>query len=140
MKTILVLFALVAAVVAQKEPWCRCGIFINFSDHQELVYTLENIIIDDCVASAETCKTSCAAEINEFTNDGDLWSLASSGETVGQEICTKMAAAEHHSHHYIHNRNVYGYFGLCAGPWEYADVKSQQMLCCEDGVHAHCHN
>merc|ERR1711915_694675 len=138
MKIALLLLGLAAAVSVQGEAWCRCGLFITMPDEQEMVYAINDIVIQSCYDVAEMCKTGCASQLNALTNNGDLWYVTASNETVGQIICTALATAEHHQHHYIHNHYAYGYHGVCAGPWEYSDFKSQQMLCCDDGVHAHC--
>ncbi|XP_066971876.1 uncharacterized protein [Macrobrachium rosenbergii] len=138
MKVALLLLGLAAAVLVQGEPWCRCGVFITFSDEEEMVYAIDDIAIESCDDVAETCKNGCASQINALTNNGDLWYVTPSNVTVGQIICTKLATAHHHHHHYVHNHYAYGYYGVCAGPWEYAEVVTQQMLCCEDGEHAHC--
>lgn len=33
---------------------------------------------------------------------------------------------------------VHAYYEVCGGPWEYAGLDSQQMLCCSLGQHEHC--
>ncbi|XP_066971877.1 uncharacterized protein [Macrobrachium rosenbergii] len=137
MKLALVLLALVVAVSAQKEPWCRCGAFITYDDDEAMVYEAPEITIDSCQDDAKECKTSCVTELKQLSNDGDMWYKLPSNKTVGQYICETLTGLHYD---FVHNHIVYGYYEVCGGPWEYTGVASQGMLCCDDGFQEHCIN
>ncbi|XP_042882676.1 uncharacterized protein LOC122259798 [Penaeus japonicus] len=135
MKVLLLVFALVAAVSGQTEPWCRCAAFVTYEYTEMMVYEAPDIIIDSCQDDANQCKDACANELNTLSGNGDLWLLQESGVTIGQTICTALAD---HFLFWVVNHRVYGYFEVCGGPWEYSGVASQQLLCCDGGKHDHC--
>ncbi|XP_069987038.1 uncharacterized protein [Penaeus vannamei] len=135
MKVLLLVFALVAAVSAQTEPWCRCAAFVTYEHSEIMVFEAPEVTIDSCVDDAKQCKRACATELNTLSNNGDLWFMQENGLTVGQDICSYLAG---HFFFWMRNHRVYGYYEVCGGAWEYAGVESQQMLCCDGGKHEHC--
>nr|XP_027224277.1 uncharacterized protein LOC113816403 isoform X3 [Penaeus vannamei] len=135
MKVLLLVFALVAAVSAQTEPWCRCAAFVTYEHSEIRVFEAPEITIDSCVDDAKQCKNACTKELNDMSDNGNMWLVQENGLTVGQNICTYMAD---HFFYFIHNHRVYGYFEVCGGAWEYTGVASQQLLCCNGGKHEHC--
>ncbi|XP_047483859.1 uncharacterized protein LOC125035470 [Penaeus chinensis] len=135
MKVLLLVFALVAAVSAQTEPWCRCAAFVTYEHSEIMVYEAPEVTIDSCEDDAKQCKNSCAKELNTMSNNGDLWLELDSGITVGQYICTYLAD---HFFFWMSNHKVYGYYEVCGGAWQFTGVESQQLLCCDAGKHEHC--
>ncbi|XP_063585872.1 uncharacterized protein LOC134763240 [Penaeus indicus] len=132
---LLALTALVAvgSVSSQSEPWCRCALFVSSNSAEIMVYELPEVTITDCESHSQ-CKNRCTKEFNEMTNEMDLWSTVN-GETVGQFICQNLYG---NFVMFIHNSYVHAYYEMCGGPWEYAGLDSQQMLCCSLGQHEHC--
>ncbi|XP_027227469.2 uncharacterized protein [Penaeus vannamei] len=116
-------------VSAQTEPWCRCALFVSTEHTEWMVYELPEVVITDC-ESHNQCKNRCTREFNEMTNNMDLWSTVNNA-TVGSYLCQNVE-------HFIHNKYVHAYYEMCGGPWEYAGLDSQQMLCCYQGQHEHC--
>ncbi|XP_068234037.1 uncharacterized protein [Palaemon carinicauda] len=135
MKVVLLLLAAIAAANAELEPWCRCAAFVNYEFVQMMVFETADVIIDSCDADVDKCRSRCAEQLNEASNNGDLWYMTEDGITVGQYLCSYLMR---HLVTYFYNNVVYGYYEVCGGAWQYADVKSQQMLCCNGGEHAHC--
>merc|ERR1711915_117234 len=132
----LILLALVAGASAQGTgAWCRCAAFITFENTEFMVYESAEVPIDDCQDDAKQCKNACTAQINELSDNGNLWYLQESGETVGQTICSDLASP---FVPFVHNHYVYGYFEVCGGAWEYTGIASTQQLCCNGGKHEHC--
>nr|XP_027227462.1 uncharacterized protein LOC113819422 [Penaeus vannamei] len=129
------LTALVAVglISGQGEPWCRCALFVSSSYAEWMVFELPEVNITDC-DSHDQCKWHCIKELNEMTNEMDLWSTVSNA-TVGQYICEELYS---HFIFFIHNSYVHAYYEMCGGPWEYTGLDSQQMLCCDRGEHKHC--
>ncbi|XP_076056268.1 uncharacterized protein LOC143034212 [Oratosquilla oratoria] len=128
------LAAVVAAVSGQTEPWCRCAFFVTNSYAEVMVYELPEVPIDSC-ENSRACKTRCTTDLNASSDYGNLWYLLEDGQTTGQKICTLM---RDHFIFFLHNRRVYGYYEVCGGAWQYANVMSEQLLCCEGGEQKHC--
>ncbi|XP_042863733.1 uncharacterized protein LOC122248018 isoform X2 [Penaeus japonicus] len=132
---LLALTALVAvASVSSEEAWCRCGLFVSSPNAEIMVYELPEVDVTSC-DNHNQCKNRCIKEFNEMTNDMDLWSTVDGGDTIGQYICQNLY---HNFLIFIHNSYVHAYYEMCGGPWEYAGLDSQQMLCCNVGQHEHC--
>ncbi|XP_071533761.1 uncharacterized protein [Panulirus ornatus] len=115
------------------EPWCRCGLFVSSRYSEIMVYEMPEIPIVSCTEH-DICRGMCRNELCEYTDDLNLWAMVGN-ETVGQYVCTGLYG---NYYYFIHNRYVHAYYELCGGPWEYADLTSQQMLCCNRGEHEHC--
>ncbi|XP_068234454.1 uncharacterized protein [Palaemon carinicauda] len=136
MKVFLLLLATIAVASAQSEPWCRCAAFVTYEYMEMMVYEFPEVIIDSCEDDgAKQCKNRCIKELNEATNNGDLWYMTDMGFSVGQYICADLMR---HTIYFLHNHVVYGYYEVCGGAWQYTGVKSQEMLCCNGGEHEHC--
>ncbi|XP_047483581.1 uncharacterized protein LOC125035320 [Penaeus chinensis] len=135
MKVLLLALAFAASASAQSEPWCRCAVFVTYKNSEVMVFEAPEITISSCEDEAKMCRNSCVNELNEMSNNGDLWAVQESGSTVGQYICQYLAD---HYFFSINNHKVYGYNEVCGGAWEYTGVESQQMLCCDGGNHVHC--
>ncbi|XP_076056201.1 uncharacterized protein LOC143034139 [Oratosquilla oratoria] len=132
---VLALFVgLSASVSGQTEPWCRCAAFVTYQHSEVMVYEAPEVIIESC-DNASICKNQCAEQLNSISDYGDLWSIGDSGLTVGQGICDYL---KDHFMFFVHNHRVYGYYEVCGGAWQYANIQSQQKLCCEYGQHEHC--
>ncbi|XP_037780581.1 uncharacterized protein LOC119576981 [Penaeus monodon] len=114
---------------------------VRVVQHAEImVYELPEVNITDC-NSHNQCKNRCTNEgyvtlfqFNEMTNNMDLWSTVN-GETVGHYICQNLYG---NFIFFIHNSYVHAYYEMCGGPWEYANLDSQQMLCCNVGQPSTC--
>ncbi|XP_050732119.1 uncharacterized protein LOC127006334 [Eriocheir sinensis] len=132
--SVAVLLALAASVSGQSEGWCRCAAFISYNRVEMMVYEAPEAPIDNCDA-VNQCKNRCVTEMDELSFGGDLWHVTNSGLTVGQEMCTTLAD---HYVFYISDHKVYGYFEVCGGAWQYADVASTSDLCCNGGQQKHC--
>ncbi|XP_068234039.1 uncharacterized protein [Palaemon carinicauda] len=136
MQVFLLLLASAAFASAQAEPWCRCAAFVTYEHTEIMVYEAPEIAIETCdAAGADDCKAGCVAELTAASDNGDLWHITDDGQTVGQYICSYLAD---HRFFSIYNHRVYGYYEVCGGAWQYADLLSQQMLCCVSGKHEHC--
>ncbi|XP_071537404.1 uncharacterized protein [Panulirus ornatus] len=134
-----ILLAILAVVITQvgaqtDGPECRCGMFITLWNDAYEVHKLPPIDIDDCSAF-ETCKSMCAAEYRDFTNNGDLNFEVASGYSVGQEICIILSS---HGFNDIDYETVYGYARQCNGPWDYDGESSINHLCCTNGHYIPC--
>ncbi|XP_071533760.1 uncharacterized protein [Panulirus ornatus] len=129
----LVTLALVGLSTQAEPGWCRCAAFVSSRHTELMVLELPEVNITDC-QNHNQCRNRCTKEINEMTNDMDLWSLVE-GETVGQYFCQELYS---HFFFFIHNSYIHGYYEICGGPWEYTGIDSQQMLCCNLGQHEHC--
>ncbi|KAK7077175.1 hypothetical protein SK128_018605 [Halocaridina rubra] len=135
MKVLLLLLATVALASVQSEGWCRCAAFVTYEHSEIMVYESDEIQIDNCVDDAKQCKNACVNQMNTESNNGDLWYLDASGQTIGQQICTYLADRWFF---FLHNHRVYGYYEICGGAWQYTGIASQQMLCCNGGKQEHC--
>merc|ERR1711911_131025 len=135
MRVLVLLLAMAAAASAQSEGWCRCAAFVTYEHSEIMVFESPEVPITDCVDDAKQCQTKCVAELNELSDNGNLWYLTEQGITVGQQVCTYLAE---HWFFIMHNHRVYGYYEVCGGAWQYTGVASQQMLCCTGGKHEHC--
>ncbi|KAK7066287.1 hypothetical protein SK128_016917 [Halocaridina rubra] len=119
---------------SQGEPaTCRCALFVSSRSAEIMVYELNNVLIGDC-NSHDQCMSRCTSELNQITNNLDLWSMMGN-DTVGQAFCQELYS---HFFFYIHNSYVHGYYEICGGPWEYTGIDSQQPLCCDMGQQEHC--
>ncbi|XP_076056400.1 uncharacterized protein LOC143034346 isoform X2 [Oratosquilla oratoria] len=131
MKSCMLLFVLAFASLAQGFSKCRCGLFTNRSFGESMLYELPGIDVGSCDAHFQ-CKTMCEKEFRDMTNNGDLYTMMSDGITsFGQFLCDKYGRD-------LDNEYVYNYYELCSGPWEYAEQKSEQTLCCRRGEHRPC--
>ncbi|XP_066972842.1 uncharacterized protein [Macrobrachium rosenbergii] len=136
MQVLLLLLSSVAIASAQTEAWCRCAAFVTYEHTEIMVYEAPEVTITACDAvAAEECKAGCVAELSVASDNGDLWHITEDGITIGQYICSYLAKQ---LFFYLHNHRVYGYYEVCGGAWQYADLVSQQMLCCVGGKHEHC--
>merc|ERR1719244_1096288 len=133
MKSLLVVLATLAAVAyvsGQTEPCCRCALFVSNYGSENMVSELPQVNITDC-DSHNQCRGRCVGEFNDMTNEMDLWSTVD-GETVGQGLCKYLSDR---NFYFIFNKRVHAYYEMCGGPWEYAGLDSQQLLCCNLGQH-----
>merc|ERR1712071_334777 len=128
--------ALVAAVSAQSEGWCRCAAFITYNRNEMMVHDGAEIPINSCDESG-TCMNKCVAEINEMSAGGDIWHMTEAGITIGQSVCSELAG---HFIFYVLGHKIYGYYEVCGGAWQYTGVESSAKLCCNGGQHIHCLN
>merc|ERR1712098_213217 len=123
----------VAYIRSEEPATCRCALFVSSRHTEIMVHELEAVPIDNC-ESHNQCMDRCTTELNEDTNNMDLWSMMGN-DTVGQSFCTELY---HHFFFWIHNSNIHGYYEMCGGPWEYTGLDSQQPLCCDMGQQEHC--
>ncbi|XP_037788425.1 uncharacterized protein LOC119583798 [Penaeus monodon] len=126
-------FFVLASTQDPQEPWCNCAAFVSYEHSEIKVYQGPLINLSHCDYT-ERCKELCVAELRNLTNSGDLF-FEVNGQTVGQHICTNLVDIGFVA---MQNKYVYGYFEVCGGAWQYADVMTQQKLCCSMGQHKHC--
>ncbi|CAL4113365.1 unnamed protein product [Meganyctiphanes norvegica] len=111
-----------AAGWAEGAASCRCGAFITTEEGDILIYALPTTDVETC-DDVNECSRACVEEVGD---GGDLFGISSDGErTNGQVLCDELAKP-------IENQYIYGYYEICGGPWEYTDVHSGDMLCCDD--------
>ncbi|XP_063613081.1 uncharacterized protein LOC134786422 [Penaeus indicus] len=126
-------FFVLASAQDPQEPWCNCAAFVSYEHSEIKVYQGPLINLSHCDYT-DRCKELCVAELRNLTNSGDLF-FEVDGQTIGQYICNNLADIGFVA---MHNKYVYGYFEVCGGAWQYADVMTQQKLCCTMGEHKHC--
>ncbi|XP_027219191.2 uncharacterized protein [Penaeus vannamei] len=138
MKVLLSLFSLVALSTAlgqREDVWCRCALMVDSDPMLYMVYDLGEAFIEAC-SEHDRCKNRCYDKIRAATNEMDLWSHDDSGFTIGSNICQYLFSS--YNVDQFNNKYVHGYYQVCGGPWEYTFQDSQQMLCCNMGIHEHC--
>merc|ERR1719495_2524245 len=131
----LVLTSLLALASGQGDgAECECGLFVTIHDCEIMAHRLLPFDIDNCQA-VEECKTKCAEEYRQYTNNGDVNHMLDNGYTVGQQLCLELWI-NHDSDSWY--ETVYGYARHCNGPWDYDGEFSINRLCCRSGISYDC--
>ncbi|XP_045605178.2 uncharacterized protein [Procambarus clarkii] len=134
MKCLLILLSLAALTWAQGPPQCQCGAFVNEDIGEIEVFPFPPIDVEGCEDTAD-CSSTCDDEWASITNNGDLDTVLQNGETVGQHICNALARQGHED---FGPGEVYLYYKLCQGPWEYDSEQSTLEVCCAGGEYQPC--
>ncbi|XP_042877813.1 uncharacterized protein LOC122256905 [Penaeus japonicus] len=137
MRTILLIAAVLAGVSSATgtDSWCTCSLMVNYENMIVMVYKFPEEDLSTCTDD-DTCKLKCRNVIETQTNTIDLWGLDPHGHTVGSHICEFLYDTEKIP--FVFNKIVHGYYQVCGGPWVYTDQDSEDMLCCDLGIHEHC--
>ncbi|XP_047483756.1 uncharacterized protein LOC125035420 [Penaeus chinensis] len=135
MKAVTLLVALSLRLASGETPWCTCAPFVSFEHTEVMVYNSHEIKINDCENDKRKCNNECNAYLSSNTNEGDLW-YAINGATVGQHVCSYVF--QHDLMPFLMHKMVYGYYQVCGGAWQYAEISSKEPLCCELGNQKHC--
>nr|XP_045605541.1 uncharacterized protein LOC123762824 [Procambarus clarkii] len=136
MKCLLILLSLAALTSAQGQSQCQCGAFVNDRIGEIEVFPFQPIDVESCEDS-ETCSSTCDDEWASITNNGDLDTVLDNGETVGQHICNALAREGHENYG---PGEVFLYYKVCDGPWQYDDEQSTLEICCTGGQYHACNN
>ncbi|XP_042882668.1 uncharacterized protein LOC122259792 [Penaeus japonicus] len=135
MKAIILLAALSIGIASASSDWCTCAPFASFEHSEIMVYYSKEFTIDNCINDVLMCRTKCRQYFEDNTNGGDLWHPIE-GATVGQHICNYVFTNDLMP--FLMHKKVHGYYQVCGGAWQYAEVTSKDALCCELGSQKHC--
>ncbi|XP_069957504.1 uncharacterized protein [Cherax quadricarinatus] len=133
MKFLLILLPFLALTWAQQQE-CQCGGFVSEPNGEIEVVPFPPEPVENCEASEE-CAAFCEEEWNAITGNGDLDTVLENGETLGQSICQELA---HQGHNNFGPAEVYLYYRVCEGPWQYDGVQTTALLCCTGGQYHAC--
>ncbi|XP_069957524.1 uncharacterized protein [Cherax quadricarinatus] len=134
MKFLLILLPFLALTWAQDEPACFCGGFVNEFDGEIDVLPFPPETVEDCEATEE-CAAYCEEQWDALTGEGDLNTVLENGETLGEAICQQLAREGHEN---FGPAEVFLYYRVCEGPWQYDGVQTTTLLCCTRGEFHEC--
>ncbi|KAK8726982.1 hypothetical protein OTU49_009861, partial [Cherax quadricarinatus] len=137
MKFLLILLPFLALTWAQPppEPECHCGGFVDVFEGELEVIPFPPEPVETCESGEEECAAFCEEEWNEITGNGDLDTEFEDGVTLGQHICQHLTSEGHENYG---PGEVFLYYRLCEGPWQYDGVQTTTLLCCNLGDYVPC--
>nr|XP_045605174.1 uncharacterized protein LOC123762608 isoform X1 [Procambarus clarkii] len=133
MKFLLILLFFTAFSWAQAQE-CDCGAFVNGRFGELEVYPFDPIQVQSC-EDVESCSSTCDEEWATITNNGDLDTVLENGETLGQALCDTLAIEGQED---VPPHEVFLYYRICDGPWQYDEEQSTAQVCCTAGTYHSC--